>query len=134
MIINGVELECFDTADADVMEHYESALNKVTTEIRNLNGSKLTKSQAIRKICQAVFSLFNELFGEGTDKKVFGDKVNMNICMDAYYELIKKVNESYGNFGADIIAKAQKLNHQNKKSSKKKKHYNHYRPKLANPK
>lgn len=136
MIINGVELECFDTADADVMEHYESALNKVTKEIRNLDGSKYTKSQAIRKICQAIFSLFNELFGEGTDRKVFGDKVNMNICLNAYYELIENVNKSYDSFGADITAKvkAQNFNRQQKRSSKKKKHYNHYRPKLANPK
>lgn len=134
MIINGVELECFDTADADVMEHYESALNKTTKELSNLDGSKLTKSQAIRKICQAIFSLFNELFGEGTDRKIFGDKVNMNICMNAYYELVEKVNESYGSFGAEFKTKTQNLNRQQTRSSKKKKNHNHYRPKLVNPK
>lgn len=129
MIINGVEIECFDTADAVVMEHYEAVINRVTDTIKSMGGN-LTKSQYIRKLCQTIFEAFNELFGEGTDKKVFGDSVNMNTCLNAYYDLIEGVNESYDHFNADFKARANKQSNLNREQrrnqtkKKKKKYYN----------
>lgn len=133
MIINGVEIECFDTADAVVMEHYEAVINRVTDTIKSMGGN-LTKSQYIRKLCQTIFEAFNELFGEGTDRKIFGDSVNMNICLNAYYDLIEGVNESYDHFNADFKARVNKqstLNREqrrNQAKNKRKKLHN-YPPK-----
>ena len=90
MLINGVELEDIDVFDADIAERYENALEKVVEDNKNVDGIKV--SIIIRQQCNAVFKLFNTMFGEGTDKKVFGDKVNIVTCLKAFEELVEQVN------------------------------------------
>lgn len=94
MKINNVELEDIDIFDADTAEKYEIAVKKVQEEAA---ASKLLESirlsEAIRKQCNAVFNCFNTMFGDGTDRKVFGNKVNLMICLKAFEELIIHVNE-----------------------------------------
>jgi hypothetical protein len=85
MIINNVEIGELDIFDADSSEKYENTIDKVIKDAQDSKGLKL--SAAIRKQCNAVFNCFNELFGEGTDKKVFGDKVNLLTCLKAFDEL-----------------------------------------------
>lgn len=91
MKINGVELADIDIFDADTAEKYEKVLDKVVRESENLKGLKT--SAVIRKQCNLVFEVFNSLFGEGTDKKVFGERVNLKICLKAFEELVEQVNE-----------------------------------------
>lgn len=91
MIINGVELEDIDVLDADVAEKYEKALEKVEHISKKVEGMKV--SESIRTQCNAIFDVFNALFGEGTDKKVFGDKVNLLTCLKAFEELVLQANE-----------------------------------------
>ena len=43
---------------------------------------------------QAIVKVFNDLFGEGTDKKIFGNKVNLLTCLQAFDELITQTNTS----------------------------------------
>ena len=33
------------------------------------------------------------MFGEGADKKVFGNKVNLMTCMKSFEEVVLKINE-----------------------------------------
>lgn len=92
MIINNVELEDLDIYDAEVIEKFENAMEKVT------KGAELTTklprvSDAIRELCKLVFECFNTLFGEGTDKKIFGNKVNLLTCLKAFEELVQNTNE-----------------------------------------
>lgn len=94
MLINNVELEDLDILEADIAEKYEKALEKVVEVAKSTEGLKT--SLAIRKQCNAVFECFNTIFGEGTDKKVFGDKVNLLICLKAFEELVAKSNEQNG--------------------------------------
>ena len=55
----------------------------MTAEIEKIKSEN--RSDYIKGYCRAVFSFFNAVFGEGTDKKMFGDKTNMRICDDAIY-------------------------------------------------
>lgn len=91
MKINGVELQDLDIFEADTVEKYEGALEKV------VNGAKETESLkssvAIREQCNLVFDCFNTLFGEGTDKKIFGNKVNLLTCLKAFEELVEYTGE-----------------------------------------
>ena len=50
---------------------------------------KINKTRTI----PAIFNFFNELFGEGTDKKIFGDKVNLVTCLKALDEFIAQVRD-----------------------------------------
>lgn len=90
MIINKVEVGELDIFDADVMETIENALVKVQEEADKSVNLKL--ADGIRKQCKSIFNCFNTLFGEGTDKKIFGDKVNLLICLTAFEELVDNIN------------------------------------------
>lgn len=91
MIINKVEIGQLDIFDADSSEKYEKTIDKVIKESEDSKGLKL--SAAIRKQCNAVFNCFNELFGEGTAKKIFGDRVNLLTCLKAFDELKNGISE-----------------------------------------
>jgi len=91
MKINGVELEYLDIYDIEVAEKYENGLKKIKEMSTNINDKSL--SEGIRIQCNYIFDFFNTMFGEGTDKKVFGNKVNLLTCFKAFEELILQVNE-----------------------------------------
>ncbi|WP_291571432.1 DUF6673 family protein [Clostridium sp. UBA4548] len=90
MKINGVELQDIDIFDAEVSERYENALK----DIQGIEGKiqDLKVSESIRIQCDAIFKVFNVLFGEGTDKKVFGNKVNLLVCLKSLEELVVQID------------------------------------------
>lgn len=88
MLINGVELEDLDFMDADVAEKYEMACEAVVKDMDKISNKKdLKNSELIRFECESVFRFFNSVFGEGTDKKVFGEKVNLMTCIKAFEDV-----------------------------------------------
>lgn len=91
MIINGVELEDIDIYDLEVAENYEKAL-KIVNESSSKDNSK-SLSDGIRFQCNLIFDFFNTVFGEGADKKIFGNKVNLMTCIKAFEEIVLKMNE-----------------------------------------
>lgn len=87
--INGTELE-FDILDADKAALYETGIENielVSNEVKN--EQKL--SVIIRKQCNAIFDFVNMLFGEGTDKKLFGDSTNLAACMEVYFKILEEI-------------------------------------------
>lgn len=90
MKINGVELEDIDILDLETAEKYETALKSVEGIADIVKDMTVTES--IRTQCNAIFDVFNTIWGEGTDKKVFGNKVNLLSCLKAFEELVTKVN------------------------------------------
>jgi len=90
MKINGVELEDIDILDLEVAEKYEKMLEQVKGISKKAEGMGLAES--IRTQCNCIFEVFNTLFGEGTDKKVFGNKVNLMTCLKAFEELVTQMN------------------------------------------
>ncbi|MFA6867429.1 MAG: DUF6673 family protein [Clostridia bacterium] len=97
MKINNVELEDLDIFDLETAEKYEDALGKVIKESKETEGTELVEgtalSSTIRKQCNSVFKCFNTIFGEDTDKKVFGNKTNIMVCLKAFEELVLQVDE-----------------------------------------
>ncbi len=89
MKINNVELQDIDILDLEVAEKWEDALERVEKVAKITEGMKV--SESIRTQCNAIFEVFNTLFGEGTDKKIFGDRVNLLTCLKAFEELVIQV-------------------------------------------
>lgn len=88
MKINGVELE-LDLYDADVMDRYTEAIKKFDNKQKNKSIKGLSNGEIIRQECKMVFDFFNDVFGTGTDKKVFGDKTNFKECLNAFKQVVE---------------------------------------------
>ena len=83
MKINGVELEDIDLMEAEQADKYEKAIEKLKVLADKENYKGLNLGDAIRKQCNVVFDFFNIIWGDGTDKKVFGNKTNIRLCTEA---------------------------------------------------
>lgn len=89
--INDVELE-LDLMDADMAEKYEKVYRKMQKDVANI-PKNLSLAENIRKQCKLIFNFFDEVFGEGTSKKIFGNKTNLRECIKAVETLIDHVNK-----------------------------------------
>lgn len=80
----GMELD-FDIYDADQAEIYEDALLRVKDEgTKKVPGEGL--ADAIRRQCGVVFDFFDDLFGDGFHREIFGERTNLAVCLDAFKE------------------------------------------------
>lgn len=86
--ILNAELE-IDFYDADVMEKIENSFEETQKQVQAYMQEKTTKtSEVIRGVCKVVFDFFNRVFGEGTDKKIFGTKTNLIDCLKAFEQFV----------------------------------------------
>ncbi len=82
MIINGVELECdvLDVATLKAIRQESERVANIEKEIAPIQD----EIEQIEVMCNIIFDFFNRVFGEGTAKTLFGDKVSLTLCMDAF--------------------------------------------------
>lgn len=91
--IKGVELE-INVLDADTAEKMENAMEHVRIKSAEFQADKSMKlSAGIRAVCQLVFECFNSIFGDGTDKRIFGNHTDMGECMEAFAELARQTKQ-----------------------------------------
>lgn len=89
--VNGIELGEFDIYDLEMAEKFNNELEIVGEVANTLEG--LSTPEVIRIQCNAIFKMFNNFFGEGTDKKIFGEKVNLVTCLKALDEFVSQVRK-----------------------------------------
>ncbi|ALY06957.1 hypothetical protein JY817_18730 [Clostridioides difficile] len=92
MLINNIELKDFDIYDADEYENIEKTIGLTITETGKVEKEATKGYEMIRDICNLIFKCFDDIFGEGTSNKMFGDKRNLKVCSNAFFELIEEVN------------------------------------------
>lgn len=86
---NGVELT-LDIQDVDTIERYEAAFDALSEEEKQIPKDG-RKSIQIRAYCRMFRNLFNALFGEGTDTKMFGEKDNAREMTECYENFLQFV-------------------------------------------
>lgn len=101
MKILNVEIGELDIFDLEVAEQYEKGL----AEIQNKDYNLESLSEIIKAQCTDVMNLFNKLFGEGTDKKIFGNKTNLKLCLQAFEELVENVNKQGEELSNSVVNK-----------------------------
>ncbi len=99
--ILNTELE-FDFNDADDMERFEKAYGKAEKLLNEYKTNGKKASEAIRDNCKIIFDCFDEIFGEGASKKIFGEKTNLKSCTIAFEDLIKGKLEQDKEFENEI--------------------------------
>lgn len=119
--ICGQELE-LDLFDADVMEVYEKSMDKVVKRAEETKKhTKMSNADGIREMCGIVKDFFDEVFGEGTADKLFKDKSNLAICMDAFGIVSSETRKMKGQVNA-ITNKYNMNRAQRRQEGKKNKH------------
>lgn len=92
MIINGVMISDPDVGELDFNERYEKAIKRIEEGMKEHEFDKLSMSDGIRIQCTYIFEFFDEVFGEGTAKAVFGERVNLKVCIDSYEQALTGIN------------------------------------------
>ncbi|MDZ4992642.1 AP endonuclease [Clostridium perfringens] len=124
MKLNGVELD-LDLMDLDISEKFDKETEKVVAEAERAKGKN--RSESIKIQCYAVFNCIDNLFGKGTHKKIFGDKVNLRDCLRVFEQLIlemKKQDEEDAKEFSQMASKyspnrVQRRFNKNKKNKRK---------------
>lgn len=71
-----------DFTDAAFMEKIENANHDMVEDLKHVQ--KVGKqSEIIRSECNVFFRFFDSVFGDGSHKKLFGDKISVNLCVQA---------------------------------------------------
>lgn len=105
-IINGVEVE-YDTFDVTNMEIYGAEVQRLAELGKNLERSEakadyFSAVQTLKTFSEEVLDAFDCILGEGSSRKIFGDKVNVKAIMNAYGEFTDAVNKATRTmFGAE---------------------------------
>ena len=92
--ICGVEVEA-DFLNPDVAEKYEACVESVGTGIQKAGKSK-KMSEGIRMQCDLVIHCLDDMFGEGSAKKILGESTDLLACLDAFEDFCS-VYEKYVN-------------------------------------
>jgi hypothetical protein len=98
--IKDTELD-LDIYDADENERVLSAIQKAQKALTAIDGGDDDTSDGIRDACHAVFECFNTIFGDGTDRKIFGNKCNLRDAMRAIFQLCDAVKVQRDEFEAE---------------------------------
>lgn len=91
MKVNNVEMGDFNIFDYEVIQKYEKALKTLQEKEKKTKPKNI--AEMIKEQCGIVFDFFNVLFGEGADKKIFGDKVDLLTCFNVLGDFIIEVNK-----------------------------------------
>ena len=107
MTINGYELD-IDFTDADTMEKIENGVKVLYDEAEKLQkeneDGNVTTAEGIRQECKILKDFFDYVFGEGTSKKIFGDKNSLELCLNAYEDIIKMRDKQFESLNNKISA------------------------------
>ncbi len=88
----------FNFNDADDMEKLENAIEKTRKKLNALKIEGKTMSAVIKEVCNCVFNCFDEIFGENVSKDIFGNRYNLDICIDAFENLCNAKVEQDNSF------------------------------------
>lgn len=92
--IGNAELEEIDKFDYDTAVKIENAVEKSVKALENISSENLKLSESIKAQCQAVFECFDDIWGDGTAVKIFGESVNLVTAGECYSQLIEYINST----------------------------------------
>ena len=102
MKINGVELE-IDFTDADILEKIENGSKKVFEDAEKLKQTtNLTPAEGIRQECKILKDFLDYVLGDGTSRKLFGEKNSLQQCVKAFEDIINARKQQYDEFQARV--------------------------------
>lgn len=111
--INGVQLD-IDMGDVAFIERYEKAFERMEENEAKMPKTGTTTDRA-KAFVSIFYELFDDIFGKGTGDKVFGGKLNISLCLDAYDELLTACKSQVDETNKSIAKKYNKYMPKNRK-------------------
>lgn len=78
----------YNFSDSNKAEDYETAVKTVSVIMQNVPKDVPISGQ-IRYICGGIFNMFDDLFGAGTAKKIFGESCDVVQSTQALAQLVE---------------------------------------------
>lgn len=92
-----------DPTDVEFVKKYEDAADEYNAEIAKI--SKVGKvSEQLEYICNVFFKVFDTIFGVGTHNKMFGDKLSVRDCAEAFRKLVDVIKSENLNDTLGIVS------------------------------
>ena len=94
-IINGVEVE-YDTFDMDNLERLEEAVKQVQEDVNDIQARKAEGENAMKSLREQTnifLDFFDDVLGDGSARKIFGDRMNILHIATGYQEFTNAVAE-----------------------------------------
>lgn len=101
MKINGVEFD-IDFTDADILEKIENGSKEVYKKAEELKSSEYTPAEGIRQECKILKEFLDYVLGEGSSKKIFGNKDSLQQCLDVYEDIINTRETQISSFAERV--------------------------------
>lgn len=111
IIINDVEL-LLDASDADVLETLEKEITACIDKCNKIKDKPCAEIEKIKKMCLAVRTSVDNIFGEGTASKIIDRPNSLDKCVAAWQdfmtqlELINKGKQAQAKKAEKASAKA----------------------------
>lgn len=97
--INNIEFD-FDSFDADQVEKGQKEFEKVARKLENPPKNLKTRAEFIRYTVKCVGDFFNTILGKDAAKKIFKDKANFKVAMEAFVEFKEELEKQERDLGA----------------------------------
>lgn len=111
MKLGNIEVD-FSFTNTNNLRKLQVAYEKILERDRNNKKKELNFIERIDEECNIAREFFNEVFGEGIDKKIFGQENDYEIIMDTLenvmqeYELQQnRLNEKYSKYSPNRVQK-----------------------------
>lgn len=111
MKLGNIEVD-FSFTNTNNLRKLQVAYEKILERDRNNKKKELNFIERIDEECNIAREFFNEVFGEGIDKKIFGQENDYEIIMDTLenvmqeYELQQnRLNEKYSKYNSNRVQK-----------------------------
>ena len=90
------------------MEKYEDLTVKMAEDMRKI-PTQGKQSDVIATKCEMVFGYFENLFGRGAAKKLFGVRTNMRVCDEAMLALAQAMQQDNLDYAQETMEKTDKI-------------------------
>ena len=81
----------FDPTDVAFVEKYEASVTEYQNNITTISKEGKA-SEIMMRVCNIFYNVFDDLFGKGTSKKIFGKTNSVDLCVKAFKQLSTAMN------------------------------------------
>jgi len=82
----------FDPTDVAFVERYEAAAENYQNKVKAISTNGKA-SETMKFVCGIFFETFDDIFGAGTSKQMFGKTQSIDLCIKAFKSLIDIMND-----------------------------------------